>query len=66
LCYSGHFLISEINEKVKAYDGWHENQLITKLQKPAREILEHGHIYSYGRDSEYCPNIYIKAAKINL
>ena len=36
------------------------------MQKPAREILEHGHIYSYGRDYEYCPNIIVKPALINL
>ena len=36
------------------------------MQKPGREILEHGHIYSYGRDDYYCPNIYVRAARIKL
>ena len=39
LSYSGSFLLSEITKKIKLFDDWHENQMITVLQKKGKEIL---------------------------
>lgn len=66
LSYSGNFLLSEITKKLKCFDDWHENQMITVLHKNGREILEYGHIYSYGRDYDYSPVVYVRVSQIDL
>lgn len=50
---------------MKLYDEWHQNQLITNLNKLGREILEFGHIYSYGRDYDYCPVIFVRPQRFD-
>jgi hypothetical protein len=37
--YLGNFLLSEVTEKVKLYDEWHQNELIINLNKMGKEIL---------------------------
>lgn len=34
--YEGKFLISDVTEKVKMYDEWHQNELIVNLSKSGR------------------------------
>jgi hypothetical protein len=34
--YEGNFLLSDVTEKVKMYDEWHQNELIVNLTKSGR------------------------------
>lgn len=64
--YAGRFQMSEVNEQVRLYDKWHQNQIITVLGRQGKEILEQGHVYSYGRDYQYCPVIILRPYRVDL
>jgi hypothetical protein len=58
--YAGNFHFSDVAERVKLYDEWHQNEVISSLNKHGREILEYGHLYSYGRDYDYSPVVIVR------
>lgn len=58
--YAGQFHFSEVTERVKLYEEWHQNELITGLNKLGRSVLELGHLYAYGRDYDYSPVVIVR------
>lgn len=50
---------------MRRYDEWHQNELVTALNKVGREILEFGQIYAFGRDYEYCPVIVVRPSRFD-
>ena len=48
--YASGFNLQQVADHVRGYDEWHYNEMINQPSRAGQAILEHGHIYSYGRD----------------
>jgi len=65
-CYTEKFDYPKCAEKLQKYLDWKKALKTTYFEPGELELLKSGAIYSYGRDKQWRPLIYVDIEKINL
>jgi hypothetical protein len=64
--YSFAFKHSDALEKLKIYCDWYSNPKIQRVNRTTLDIINSGICYTYGRDKEMRPIIYLNVGKMNM
>ncbi|CAD8081295.1 unnamed protein product [Paramecium sonneborni] len=65
IIYNGKFKIKDCIERLIAHITWRANPNMHNLNKQMQEFLEAGFLYTFGRDYQFRPIIYLEAYRID-
>ena len=64
--YSFGFDHTDALEKLKIYCDWYSSPRIQRIDRSILDIINSGMIYTYGRDKDLRPIIYMNISRINM